>query len=239
MRIQANRETQQVVGLNGPTTPLYLEVTLPDDVTLTKQVETQEGEVQKTDDAGQPLYKLEAVGDDGETTTLEVTYAQVEIDGDDGETLTVDLEPVTVPNMVKNVVAIQDNPQAFTLGEVIAAKFKGLLEASSCDYIVADVFLDESDLDLADEHHAANTGYGILQLLPQGQAKTKPVDLAKPTTLFKLLELDADPGVEVYVAGYKIVDGAAALPTAVNSCTIKFVNTTDKPRSVRSYAIGY
>lgn len=134
---------------------------------------------------------------------------------------------------------IQEDPESFTLERILESKYKNILEASQSDHIIADIFLDESDLDLESPLHGANTGHGILQLLPNGQAKTKSITLEAPASIFTLLEFDVDPGLEIYVAGKIFTDGQAILTEPVQTCTIKFVNTTDKPKIVRAYAVGY
>lgn len=151
----------------------------------------------------------------------------------------IDLEPIMIPNMVSKTYDLKSNCSIFTGEEILQAKYQHILEESQKDYIIGDMFIDETDLDLEDEKHSANTGLAILQLLPKGQAKTKNIELSVDTKEFKLLEFVADEGVEIYLSGKKFTDEKLTLPNSVSSCTIKFVNTTDKPKSVKSYAIGY
>jgi len=140
---------------------------------------------------------------------------------------------------VQRVVNFKENPHEFSLEEIVNAKYKDILEASSNDYIIADIFLDENDLDLSDPQHSANTGYGILQLLPNGEAVTRLINLEAPATLFNLLEFDADSDVEIYINNIKFTENKATFTEPISSFTIKFLNTTNKPKMVRAYAIGY
>lgn len=151
----------------------------------------------------------------------------------------LELEPIMIPNMVMRTFDLKTNFERFDVEDILHAKYQHILEESQKDYIIGDMFIDETDLDLEDEKHSANTGLAILQLLPKGQAKTKNIELSVDTKEFKLLEFVADKGVEIYLLGKRFADEKLTLPNSVSSCTIKFVNTTDKPKSVKSYAIGY
>lgn len=222
MKIQIDRYTNKVVGLNGPASAIYLEVSAGDDFNPSKLADLVEGEVQKTNDDGEPLY----LNDQGE----EVTDPEVE-----GE----QLPPVTVPNIVQRTVTLLESPQEFTLDDVIQAKYQALMESSDQANVIADLFLEEADLDLTDVDHSANTGVGICEILPGGQVKTKSIQLESPAQTFQLLEFDAEPGVEIHIAGQAFVAGEVTLAAPVETCTIKFINTTDKPASARAYAVGY
>lgn len=191
MKLNVNRATNQVAGVNTPASMLDITIDVKDDFTLSKVI-------------------------------IEVSEST--------ENLTEE---------VHRVVNFNDNPLEFSLEEIVNAKYKDILEASSNDYIIADIFLDENDLDLSDPQHSANTGYGILQLLPYGQAVTKLINLEAPTTLFNLLEFDADPDVEIHINDVKFTENKATFTESISSYTIKFLNTTNKPKMVRSYAIGY
>lgn len=151
----------------------------------------------------------------------------------------IKLEPIMIPNMVMRTFDLKTNFERFDVEDILHAKYQHILEESQKDYIIGDMFIDETDLDLEDEKHSANTGLAILQLLPKGQAKTKNIELSVDTKEFKLLEFVADEGVEIYLSGKRFTDEKLTLPNSVSSCTIKFINTTDKPKSVKSYAIGY
>lgn len=222
MKIQIDRYTNQVAGLNGPAAAVFLEIDVEDGFNPSKLADQVEGEVQKTNDDGQPLY-LNSQGE-------EVTEPE-----EDGQ----QLPPVMVPIIVQRTVTLLENPQAFTLDDVVQAKYRELMDSADQDHLIADVFLGEADLDLTDPNHNANTGVGICEILPLDQVKTKPIQLESPAQTFQLLELDADDGIEMYVAGQPFVNGVVTLAAPVESCTLKFVNTTDKPASARAYAVGY
>jgi hypothetical protein len=263
LKILINRQTDKVVGVNIPPTPFTIALEIPDDLQVTKVVEYQDGTKHKKNDQDQPLYKDNVVVDPEtqEETYDEVTEKSKAVEwedkdivekhvGDDGTITEVDrviqvptkfeeLDPVIVPNMLHKSVRLKEEPTEFTLDEILNAKYLEVLNQTEMDYILADIFLSEDDIDLKDESHKANTGKAIVQILPQGQVKTKNIQLASATDTFKLLELNVDDGIEIYIAGKKFVDGIVDLSTPIESCTIKFLNTTDKPKMAFSYAIGY
>ncbi|MBO8161168.1 MAG: hypothetical protein H0Z24_05980 [Thermosipho sp. (in: Bacteria)] len=203
-------------------------------------------------------YEREVLEWETKEETITYTVPKEEIDPETGETITVyeevqetktvqvpkkygePYEPVMIDNLVTKTVTLKERPKEFTLEEVLIEKYKGLLEKELlADYILADCFLNEQDLDLTDPNHSANTGLALVQLLPYGQCKTKSITLEVPAKEFYLIEFDADEGVEIYLAGKKFTDNKVILTDNISTCTIKFVNTTDKPKMIRSYAIGY
>lgn len=269
MKIFIDKNTNKIIGLNLEDNIIQFAyiIEVPDDFDLTKEiqeVDTEKPLVQKTDSEGNLLYKDNVVINEvtGEETYDEVTYSRKPIEfeerqvsyktiDENGQEITItntvqvpvkwqDLDPVLIDNIVTKTISIKERPQEFTLDEVVQAKCASLLEQHLLiEYIIADFLLNESDFDLQDPNHSANTGVGVLELLPNGQAKTKSITLEVLSKYFKLLELDADEGVEVYIAGSKFVNGEVTLNSEVSTCTIKFVNTTNKAKVVRSYAIGY
>lgn len=315
MNILVNRLNNQVEGINTPSTPFNYSIEVNDDFNITKTVEVQEGEIQKVNEEGQPLYlkeiyrtettqvfwgrdevledtgvpvmiRVQKENIDGHKLYLEPLYEDGEIvdysevvhafdeDGTPNEPVIVEVHktsiggrllyykdlyteesnevldhteetieitdvPVMIPNMVNKTVTLKDNCELFDFMEVLQAKYQHVLDESQKDYIIGDMFIDENDLDLEDERHSANTGLALLELLPKGQAKTKTIILAEPTTEFVLLDFVADEGVEVYLSGKKFTEGKLTLTSPISNCTIKFVNTTDSKKTVKSYAIGY
>jgi hypothetical protein len=240
--------------------PVSITVQVADDFDCEKVIRVQQGEIQKEDSKGNLLYldttKLDEQGNPTETTESRVvTKTEPEqiinrwVDDKGAEqshTVTIqspvewyDNELEMVPNMVDTNIKYSENPYEFTLDEILEAKYKTILEASQEDNILADMFLDENDLDLTDVNHKANTGVGILELLPDGQAVTKSITLAKSTSTFTLLEFNSDTGVDIYINDVKFTGNTVTLASAVDNCTIKFVNTTNKLKLVKSYAIGY
>lgn len=242
--------------------PLIYTVAVEDNFVLEKTIQIQEGEKQKVNDKGQLLYKDNVVvKEDGTETYDEVTTTQKPTKFEEkDETITTidengkestqtiqvqvpvefqDLEPVMIPNMINKIITLANNPEEFTINEIVNAKYKDILEASACDHILADLFLNEEDIDLADVNHSANTGIAIMQLLPGGQAKTKEINLTAAAKTFTLLEFNTDDGVDIYLNDVKLTENHVTLEATTDRCAIKFVNTTDKPRTVKSYAIGY
>jgi len=229
MEIVIDRLTNKVAGLNVPATPLNIVIKAEDDIILSKTIEEVE-EKYRLDEEGRQLYKINIVPVTLESGEIIETYE---------ETTEPNSDPILEKKYVAKSVKLEDNPEVFSLEEIVNAKYKDILEASSNDYVIADIFVDENDLDLSDPQHSANTGYGILQLLPNGQAVTKLINQEAPASLFNLLEFDADPGVELYVNDIKFIENKATFTEPISSCTIKFLNTTNKPKMVRAYAIGY
>lgn len=263
MYVLVDRITNKIAGLSSMLDPSYSNITIDGDIELTKVIQVIDREVSKVhkvDAQGNKLYKdnvsldgtsfEEVHYEDGKKPIKfeekEVTNTISTEQGEYTETVTVkvpvefeELEPVMVDNYISETVTFKTHPSHFTLEEVLQEKYSKVLEDSLKDYILADSFLNEDDIDLEDENHSANTGLTLLQLHPQGQAKTKAITLSIPTTEFELLEFDAPKGVEIYLGGKKFVNGKLTLTSPISNCTIKFVNTTDKLLTVNSYAIGY
>jgi hypothetical protein len=232
--------------------PLTYIVTVGYGFTLGKTIIVQDGEYQKINEDGQLLYLTPMGVETTEIRTVTKTEPkEVFMDGTDEEGSSiskpvitnepvewVDNKPVMLPIIVDKFITFADSPTEFTVEEILQAKYQTMSDNSSKDHIIADSFINEDDIDLADKDHSANTGVAIMQLLPNGQAKTKPIKLEVSATKFELLESIED-GVDVYINGTKFVDNMITLGSAVNSVIIKFMNTTDKPIEVKSYAIAY
>ena len=256
-QINIDRTTNKAV--NQPS-PLTYAIEVPEDFTLSKIIEVQEGEIQKSNEQGQLLYKINvATNPDGteifDETTADKTVTKTEekeikttYTDENGKEITkiiivenptewVYNNPIMIPNMTEKVITFENSPFEFTVQEILIAKFRNILEISSCDNLCADMFLNEDDMDLTDIK--ANTGVALMQLLPNGQAKTKELTLKTATKSFTLLEFIADSEVDIYINDIKFVSNFAVLTEATTKCTIKFVNTTDKLKLVKSYAIGY
>lgn len=258
MNIYIDRITKKIVNQPSPMT--YL-IPVSDNFSLIKIIKVIEGEKQKTNDKDELLYKTKGYDDEGFEIWIDTTESRTitktegkevvnkwtdEENVEHSETVIVqepiewiDNEPIMIPNIVNKIINFIDNPLEFTVEEIIHEKYKNMLEESTYDYILADIFLNENDLNLADPLHSANTGVGILQLLPTGQAITKEIILETSTNIFNLLEFNADPGVDIYINDTKFTDNKAVSNAPLNSCIIKFVNITDKPKMVKSYAIAY
>ena len=268
MNIYINRITNKVRNIDNATSQANLTyiITVPEDFETSKTIQIQDGKVQKVNSNGELLYYvLKEVTTESESylqpikeeTTESRTITKMEQrevinkwTDDKGieqsKTVIVDVpvewvenQKIIIPNMVDKYITFKDSPQEFTVDEIIETKFKNLLEQSNDDHILADMFLNEDDIDLSDSKHSANTGVALMQLLGKGQAKTKTIKLDVPAKSFKLLEFISDDGVDIYLDDTKFVDGKVDLDTVISDCTIKFVNTTDKFKVVNSYAIGY
>lgn len=249
MNINIDRITGMVTS--SPFSLTY-PVVVADDFTLSKVIEVQEGEKQKSNEAGKLLY-LDSEGNETiesktvtRTEEKEVTNTYIDDEGIEHTgtvkvlepTEWIDNEPVMIPNIEEKTVTFSENPTEFTVEEILQAKYQSLLDSSNYDYILADIFLNEDDIDLTDKDHAANTGVAIMQLLPNGQAKTKTITLEAEVSSFELLELECS-GVDVYINDVKLINNKAALSNPTNEVVIKFMNTTNKSVDVKSYAIAY
>ena len=194
-------------------------------------------EIASLDDNGEPI-----LDDEGNVIKVKTGYL---IQVQNGtkiikvESEWVKFEPIMIPNMVDVYITLEERPSEFTVEEIIKAKYQSILDASVMDYVIADMFLNENDMNLQDVNHSANTGVSLLQLLPNGQAKTKSIELVVSAKKFELLECEGIEGVDIYLEDNKFIDNKLELISPISNCTIKFVNTTDKSIEVTSYAIGY
>lgn len=313
MNFVVNKETSIVVGLNRPATPFEIGIEVDEAFELSKQIQVPNGQVPKTDEDDNPLYKTnvqETEGENGEviitfdeTTDSEIvleyeehqeTYTTSEPTGnmipnlvwngeydeegnkvmeaelrgtgefdEEGneimeevlveEYVATELPPVTVKTPIKveklepimidafknEEVHIKTHPSEFTLDEVLQAKYSMVLSKEiMADNLIADIFLDQNDLDLAWEEHKADTGMGILSLQPLGKAKTKLVTLAQTADTFKVVEAKLGKAI-MKVNGVEPIDGVITLPAPVDAIVISFENPTEKPTQPTAYALGY
>ena len=296
-------------------TPVSLDVQVPDDFTLTKEVDEVDKIVQKEDEEGNKIYLKEVfnvtteeiiTGYDETLTETElpcmITVQEVDEEGNklfteniyDEEGEVIDTMTSTKPvnetgeknaPLMKEVQKTSDsgnlvylkpiikviehkefdhfeetteetetpcmvevfkkvskelisNPECFDIYEVLNEVYLNAIDKSQYDYIVADIFLNEEDLDL--EKSFANTGVGILQLPPKGYAVTKPIVLEQASKTFKVVDLEPLPtGITMYINTKKVVNGEVTLANATSKLTIKFTNTTDKYLDIKSYTILY
>lgn len=236
---------------------LTFQVSVEENFNPSKIIETTEGKIQKTNSEGQLLYKTNIKEDCSfeetiesktvtKTESKEVTNKWIDEENvEHYETVEVeepiewvDNEPIFIDNIVNKTITLAEDPTQFTAEEILKAKYQTLLDNSSYDFILADIFLNEDDIDLEDKNHAANTGVAIMQLLAGGQAKTKAITLTDLASSFELLELESS-GVDIYINDVKFVNNKATVSAAIDTVVIKFVNTTNKPADVKSYAIAY
>lgn len=229
---------------------LTFDVSVEDNFNPIKIIEVQEGEKQKTNEQGQILY-LNGEGIETtesrtviKTTEKEVINKWTDEEGEEhSKTVMVDEpvewidnESVIVPNMIKKTITFQEDPTQFTALEVLNVKYNALLDNTPFDFIQAGIFLNEDKIDLTDIQ--ANTGVAIMQLLPQGYAKSKELTLKDTVDTFRLLEFDCE-GVDILVNDKKFVDNEIVLDKPTDKIILTFKNTTDKYIDVKSYAIAY
>lgn len=184
-------------------------------------------EVQKTSDTGNLIYLKPIIN----------VIEHKEFDHYE-ETLEETENPCMVEVYKKVTKELIYNPECFTIDEVLNEVYLNALNKTQYDYVVADIFLNEEDLDL--EKSFANTGVGVLQLPPKGYAVTKPIMLEQPSNTFKVANIDAIPeGISMYINTKKVVNGEVTLANTTSKLTIKFSNTTDKYLDIKSYTILY
>lgn len=255
MNININRATGKV---ELSPSPLTFVVDVKDDFSLSKVIEVQEGEIQKTEN-GQLLYKVNPfmnneVGEVWSETTEARTVTKteprelinnyIEEDGVKHSNPVivnepvewVDNEPVMIPKMVQKTINFLDNPTEFTALEVLNQKYNLLLDNTPFDFIQAGIFLNEDKIDLTDIK--ANTGVAIMQLLPQGYAKSKTLNLKDSVDTFRLLEFDCE-GVDILVNDKSFVNNELILDKPTDKIIITFKNPIHKYIDVKSYAIAY
>lgn len=260
MNININRATGKV---EISPSPITFVVDVKDDFNLSKTIEVQDGEIQKTDEQGQLLYyAYEEVQDGADSyfnqTEIETTEARTAIKTEPREVINTYTDedgvkhsdpviiqepvewmandPILLPNMVQKTITFTENPTAFTALEVLNQKYNMLLDNTPFDFIQAGIFLNEDKIDLTDIK--ANTGVAIMQLLPQGYAKSKTLNLKDSVDTFRLLEFDCD-GVDILVNDKSFVNNELVLDKATDKIILTFKNTTDKYIDVKSYAIAY
>lgn len=219
MQIYVDRYTNKVVGINIDATDVYLCITVPDKLNINKFIDKVIGEKYVIDkDSNKPLYRIDAYE---ETTTLDETSY-----------------PVLEFIKEKREMTLESAFEEFTLDDIVTAKYRNILEKSSCDYIIAQEFIDQG-INIKDEHHAANTGIGFIQLLPKGQAKTYLIELDEVVNTIELLLYEGDPQVELYVNDVKVENNKVSLSSKTSSITVTFKNPTDKALLINAYALGY
>lgn len=232
MNVNIDRSTGRVVL--SPSI-LAFQVRVDDNFNPSKTIEVVEGQIEETTEVrsvtkSEPKEVVNKWSDDeGEHSETVIIQEPVEW---------VDNELIFIDNIVNKTITFAEDPTAFTAEEILKSKYQSLLDNSSYDYILADTFLNEEDIDIEDKDHAANTGMAIMQLLSNGQARTKSITLANSASSFELLEPEGS-GVDIYINDVKFVNNKATLAAATSEVVIKFVNTTNKLVDVKSYAIAY
>lgn len=187
--------------------------------TIPSNSEIVEKEIEKVTidkETGEKIVTTETIKQVKETKTIqEVTEYE-------------ELDPVMIDNVIEEVITLADNPKKFTLGELLQYKQLDIIKQSTKQYTLADLFLNESDLDLTWQDHKANTGKAIVEILPLGQCKTKPINFGIITKEVEILDFKADEGVELEI-------------NYIDDTTIELVfnNTTNELKKVYSYILAY
>lgn len=148
-------------------------------------------------------------------------------------------KPCMVPVYKDVVVDIFSNPEEFDITELLSKQYEQLLADSTYDNIVADMFINEYDIDFSYENHKANTGAFVCCLHPQGSVQLKEIPLEKSANVFELLEAEIPKGIDIYINDVKLNSNKVKLPQAIDRCIIRFENTTDKYLDIKSYCIAY
>ena len=141
------------------------------------------------------------------------------------------------------VVSIQEAPREFTRDEVENQKYADLVDCSSCESIIADAAIRESDLDLAASGHNANTGDGMVILPVGGKVTLKIVDLGRVPDHVMILDGDFD-GIRITFGPGNVLNSpkigdALMLPSPTRNVAVIFENTSDAVKTLTSYALGY
>ena len=148
-------------------------------------------------------------------------------------------EPLMIPLYKDVVVDILSRPEEFTIIELLTHQYEQELAGSKYNHILADMFINEDDIDFEYEEHAANTGAFICCIHPQGKVKLKALPLEEPARIFELLNSEIPEGINIYINDMKLNNNRVMLPANTDSCVVKFENTTNKYLDVKSYCIAY
>lgn len=148
-------------------------------------------------------------------------------------------EPLMIPTYKDITVDIFSRPEEFDITEVLEVIYSEKMMKYNYSNIIADMFINEDDIDFTYKDHSANTGAFILTLLPMGKVKLKSIELETPVSKFELLENNIPKDIDIYINNVKFVDGIAILPRKASKCTLRFENKSNKLLDVKSYAIMY
>lgn len=148
-------------------------------------------------------------------------------------------EPIMIPTYRDAEVDIFSRPEEFEITDVLLVKYEQELAESKYNYILADMFINDMDIDFDYEEHAANTGAFVCCIHPKGKVQLKELILEAPARIFELLNSEIPEGINVYINNCKLNNNKVMLPTNVESCVIRFENTTDKYLDIKSYCIAY
>jgi len=135
-------------------------------------------------------------------------------------------------------ILYSEQPEDFTLQDILLHKYMNLLNGSQSNALIAENFIDDKMVDYDYDNHLANVGNNVISLPANGKVRTLAYALSSPAKKFSLLELDADEGIEIRY-GTRPITGDLLLTSNVEKINFIIVNKTDSVKDIRSFAIGY
>ena len=168
--------------------------------------------VHKTNNMGKPLYKKPIV----EIQEEQVKTGEREVTTNTGR-------PVMVDVVEDREVSIFNDPQEFTIQEVLKVKFD-LLEAE----YGSNIFYTECiDLDKIDSFNG-NTGLGSVQIAPKSKLRFKTLTLKSECNTISLIDFRGDSRITMQVGGRSLNNTEVKLATNIKQMTITLVNNTEE-----------
>ena len=146
-------------------------------------------------------------------------------------------EPIMEEVAEYKMVSLMEEPEYFTLEEVLADKYKMLLlQDLTIDYLIIDTFFSGNSITSLEKAH---TGKGYIEIEPQGVVKLNSVQLERPSAIFKMLEIKANGNLDFYISNKKVEQGKVELSSVINSFSLRIENNTDKPIILNAICVGY
>lgn len=184
-------------------------------------------EVPKLSESGKPLY-LKPIIEEVSSSVLD----KIDVTSENTD------NPVMDEAYKDVTINIDESPSEFSAFDVLGKKYSNMLEASNYDYIVADMFLDENDID--QDKSFANTGVGIVNLPPRGYLTTKSISLEQPAKNIKVANFDELPnGVRMFINDTVVIGGNVHLKEPMNIIVIKYLNKSNKAVELSSFVLFY
>ena len=204
-------------------------------------------EIQKTDDDDNNLYyTTDEEGNQVETTEVTDNPVMIEVHKTNSAGKELYKKPIIqeVPNVVKvgeqetteitnNPIMeevredkefnLTENPEYFTITEVLTEKTKRLSEKLGNDFLYSE-FIDNSNVD----SYTGNTGLGMIQLAPKSKLKFKAVKLDKGCNIIKILEYKAQEGLVLTANGRTLKEDTTELTKDITELNCVINNPTDK-----------
>lgn len=233
MKICFNGLTKKIAGINLPASPAIFSIDVSDSFNLSKTVSLLNGYMQKTNEFGESIYKcfdsygdykMIAVKDENDLENIKLEY--------------INIEPVLIENYVENTVSLNCDYEYFTFDEVIYELQSEIVGKDNIhNILVSDFIGDESIYDLLQSEHSANTGIGVLQLLPGGMISTKILNITSPSRVFHLKSFNNPADISVYLNDERFIEGTVTLTEDTTYCVVSFVNNTDDFINIGKYII--